>query len=92
MATARRAGLKLLQRKPKRWRAAPAADRTTGDPPMTDAAPQTVRLDDYTPPPWLVDKVHLTFRLDPDATRVTARVCPREGGCDAHGVRMCLGE
>ncbi len=41
---------------------------------MKDAAPQPVRLAEYTPPNWLVDDVHLTFRLDPKATRVVSRI------------------
>ncbi len=36
-----------------------------------------IRLADYTPPDWLVDTVHLTFRLAPAATRVTARLALR---------------
>ncbi|PKQ11580.1 MAG: aminopeptidase N [Alphaproteobacteria bacterium HGW-Alphaproteobacteria-1] len=41
---------------------------------MKDASPQTVYLKDYTPPAWLVDEVHLTFRLAPEATRVLSRI------------------
>ncbi len=41
---------------------------------MNDNSPQPVRLADYRPPPWLVDSVHLTFLLDPEATRVTSRI------------------
>ena len=46
---------------------------------MKDAAPQTVRSDpvrlaDYKAPNWLVEDVHLTFRLDPTATRVISRI------------------
>ncbi len=33
-----------------------------------------VRLSDYRPPAWLVERVDLAFRLDPAATRVTARM------------------
>ncbi|MBF9036635.1 aminopeptidase N [Rhodobacterales bacterium HKCCE2091] len=44
---------------------------------MKDAAPQPVHLADYQPPNWLVDKVELTFRLDPSATRVTSRIAFR---------------
>ncbi len=40
---------------------------------MTDPAP-TIRLEDYTPPAWLVDEVHLTFRLHPDRTRVLSKI------------------
>ncbi|RKF14967.1 aminopeptidase N [Roseovarius spongiae] len=44
---------------------------------MKDAVPQTIRLSDYTPPAYLVDEVHLTFRLNPSATRVTSRIAFR---------------
>jgi aminopeptidase N len=41
---------------------------------MTDPAPQTVYLADYTPPNWLVEEVHLTFKLAPHATRVLSKI------------------
>ncbi|WP_323783624.1 aminopeptidase N [Thalassovita sp.] len=41
---------------------------------MKDAAPQTIYLKDYTPPSYLVDSVHLTFRLSPEHTRVVSRI------------------
>ncbi|MEM7720520.1 MAG: aminopeptidase N [Pseudomonadota bacterium] len=44
---------------------------------MKDAAPQPVRLADYAPPAWLVDEVHLTFRLAPTATRVISKIAFR---------------
>jgi aminopeptidase N len=44
---------------------------------MKNSAPQTVRLSDYAPPPWLVDTVHLTFRLHPNETRVLSRIAFR---------------
>ncbi|MBS1303788.1 aminopeptidase N [Loktanella sp. SALINAS62] len=44
---------------------------------MKDSAPQTVHLADYTAPGWLVDSVHLTFHLSPDATRVISRIAFR---------------
>ncbi|WP_299944925.1 aminopeptidase N [uncultured Ruegeria sp.] len=45
---------------------------------MHDAAPTTIYLKDYTPFGFLVDNVHLTFDLAPNATRVTSRIafCP----------------
>jgi len=46
-------------------------------PAMKDAAPQTIHLSDYTPPAYLVDKVELTFRLDPERTRVLSRIAFR---------------
>ncbi len=39
---------------------------------MNDNSPQLVRLADYRPPSWLVDSIHLTFLLDPKATRVNS--------------------
>ncbi|MEM6498066.1 MAG: aminopeptidase N, partial [Pseudomonadota bacterium] len=44
---------------------------------MKDAAPQTIYLADYRPPAFLVDAVHLTFRLAPSATRVVSRIAFR---------------
>ncbi|MCV2881357.1 aminopeptidase N [Actibacterium sp. XHP0104] len=41
---------------------------------MTDGAQQPIYLADYTPFGWLIDQVELTFRLSPDATRVTSRI------------------
>ncbi|ETX29240.1 aminopeptidase N [Roseivivax isoporae] len=41
---------------------------------MKDAAPQTIYLKDYTPFGFTVEKVELTFRLAPTATRVTSRI------------------
>ena len=41
---------------------------------MQDQSPQTVYLADYAAPAYLVDTVHLTFRLDADATRVISRI------------------
>ncbi len=41
---------------------------------MTEPSPQKIFLADYTPPAFLVDDVHLTFRLAPSATRVIARI------------------
>ncbi|WP_296425177.1 aminopeptidase N [Yoonia sp.] len=44
---------------------------------MKDAAPQTIYLRDYTPPSFLVDSVHLTFKLSATATRVISRIALR---------------
>lgn len=41
---------------------------------MKDAASQTIYLEDYKPPAFLVDDVHLTFQLDPRKTRVISRI------------------
>ena len=39
---------------------------------MDHPAPQAILLKDYTPPPYLVDTVELSFDLHPDATLVTS--------------------
>ncbi|OWU80488.1 aminopeptidase N [Phaeobacter sp. 22II1-1F12B] len=41
---------------------------------MKDAAPTTVYLEDYQPFGYVVDSVHLTFDLAPNATRVKSRI------------------
>ncbi|WP_372674609.1 aminopeptidase N [Aquicoccus sp.] len=56
---------------------------------MKDAAPQTVYLEDYTPFGFTVEKVDLTFRLAPSATRVRSKIrfAPKP---DAPGRRFFL--
>jgi aminopeptidase N len=44
---------------------------------MRDATPGTIFLKDYTPFGFVADTVHLTFDLDPHATRVTSRIAFR---------------
>ncbi|SHJ64547.1 aminopeptidase N [Shimia gijangensis] len=41
---------------------------------MSDATAQTIYLEDYKPFGWIIDDVHLTFRLHPTATRVISRI------------------
>ena len=41
---------------------------------MPDASSQTIYLKDYKPFGWIIDDVHLTFRLHPTATRVVSRI------------------
>ncbi len=64
-----------------------------------DARPReqkTIYLADYTPPAYLVDKVDLTFRLHPSATRVISRIAFRpnpatgERGFFLHGIGLRL--
>ncbi|MGH7009895.1 MAG: aminopeptidase N, partial [Caulobacteraceae bacterium] len=43
-----------------------------------DARP--IRLSDYAPPPFLIDKVDLSFDLSPSATRVKAKLAIRRNG------------
>ncbi len=49
----------------------------------SDQAP-TIRLSEYSPPTYLVETVHLTFRLDPSATEVVSklRLTPNTGDSD----------
>ena len=47
---------------------------------MRTDTPQPIRLSDYTPPPFLVDEVELVFDLQPNATRVRARLSVRRNG------------
>ncbi|MEO0879940.1 MAG: aminopeptidase N, partial [Pseudomonadota bacterium] len=42
-------------------------------------APETVRLAEYTPPPFLIDTVDLYFSLDPKQTIVNSRLAVRRG-------------
>ena len=44
---------------------------------MQNEAPLTIYLKDYTPFGYLVDSVHLTFDLQPHATRVTSKIAFR---------------
>ncbi|WP_420859386.1 aminopeptidase N [Marivivens marinus] len=63
---------------------------------MKDASPQTIYLKDYTPFGWIVDRVHLTFRLSPTATRVLSRIefrpnpAATPGAFFLHGTDMAL--
>jgi aminopeptidase N len=47
---------------------------------MRTDTPQPIRLSDYRPPAFLVDEAHLTFDLQPSATRVKARLQVRRNG------------
>jgi aminopeptidase N len=47
---------------------------------MRTETPQPIRLSDYRPPAFLVDEVHLTFDLKPNATRVRAKLAVRRNG------------
>ncbi|MEP0564288.1 MAG: M1 family aminopeptidase, partial [Paracoccaceae bacterium] len=44
---------------------------------MSETAPKTIRLEDYRPPNWLIDDVHLTFKLHPEHTIVQSRIAFR---------------
>ncbi|EAR52616.1 aminopeptidase N [Oceanicola granulosus HTCC2516] len=53
---------------------------------------RTIHLKDYAPFPWLVERVDLTFRLSPDATRVLSRVAFRPNPDSAGGPFFLHGE
>ncbi|HEX7761662.1 MAG TPA: aminopeptidase N [Caulobacteraceae bacterium] len=60
---------------------------------MRTDTPQPIRLDDYTPPDFLIDEVHLDFDLQPGATRVKAKLQVRRSGdhdrpLKLHGERL----
>ncbi|MEM9012923.1 MAG: aminopeptidase N [Pseudomonadota bacterium] len=60
--------------------------------PDTAPPPAPTRLADYLHPAWLVEEVALTFRLDPKATRVTARIAfaanPARASDGPHDLRL----
>ena len=47
---------------------------------MRTETPQPIRLTDYRPPAFLIDEVHLTFLLEPNTTRVKAKMTVRRNG------------
>jgi len=51
---------------------------------------QPIRLADYTPPSHLIDRVDLTFRLSPGATRVLARIVFRPNPAVTAGADLWL--
>ena len=53
---------------------------------MTDNTTEARYLADYAPPAYLVDRCELTFRLDPDKTRVLSRIAfrPNPDATDRH--------
>ncbi len=55
---------------------------------MRTETPQPIRLSDYRPPAFLVDTVHLTFELEPHATRVRARLAVRRNGDHAEPLKF----
>ena len=55
---------------------------------MRTDTPQPIRLVDYRPPAFLVDEVHLTFDLKPNATRVKARLSIRRNGDHAEPLQF----
>ena len=59
---------------------------------MTVSRPEPVRLSDYTPYAFAVDRVELTFRLAPNATRVLSRIWFRPNAGAPRGVFRLDGE
>ncbi|HEX5262514.1 MAG TPA: aminopeptidase N [Phenylobacterium sp.] len=55
---------------------------------MRTDTPQPIRLVDYQPPSFLVDEVHLTFDLQPNATRVKAKLQVRRNGDHAEPLKF----
>ena len=55
---------------------------------MRTDTPQPIRLTDYRPPAFLVDEVHLTFDLKPNATRVKAKLQVRRNGDHAEPLKF----
>lgn len=47
---------------------------------MRTDTPHAIRLSDYRPPAYLIDEVHLAFLLEPNTTRVKARLAIRRNG------------
>jgi aminopeptidase N len=55
---------------------------------MRTDTPQPIRLADYRPPAFLVEEAQLTFDLQPNATRVRARLAMRRNGDHAAPLRL----
>ena len=55
---------------------------------MRTETPTPIRLADYAPPAYLIDKVRLEFNLEPNATRVKARLSVRRNGDHAQPLRL----
>jgi aminopeptidase N len=56
--------------------------------PMRTDTPQAIRLSDYRPPAFLVDEVFLAFDLQPNTTRVKAKLQIRRNGDHAEPLRF----
>ena len=60
---------------------------------MKTDTPRPIRLKDYQPPEYFIDKVDLDFRLDPTRTRVKARLDVRPNpAAKSHGALLLDGE
>ena len=52
------------------------------------ATPPVIRREDYRPPDWLVPEIALDIQLDPQATRVKARLTVRRNGAHTRPLRL----
>src|SRR3954454_17407087 len=57
---------------------------------MRTEDPRVVRLADYKPPDFLVDRVHLDIKLDLEMTRVTSRLSLRRNPNGSAGAPLVL--
>lgn len=55
---------------------------------MRTETPQPIRLSDYRPPAFLIDEAHLAFDLEPNTTRVKAKLSVRRNGDNAAPLRF----
>jgi aminopeptidase N len=55
---------------------------------MRTETPQPIRLSDYRPPAFLVDEAQLVFDLQPQATRVKAKLAVRRNGAHSAPLRF----
>jgi len=53
---------------------------------MRTETPRPIKLADYRPPAFLIDTVELTFRLEPNATRVVSKLAIRRNGQHAESL------
>ncbi len=59
---------------------------------MKDAAPRTIRLEDYRPPAYLIDTVDLDFDLQEEGSRVVARLAVKRNPNGSGGALRLDGE
>ena len=86
-----RNGRRRLSREPRSTGGDPGAarlGRVTNPFEMRTETPQPIRLSEYRPPAFLIDQVDLDFRLEPNATRVKARLAIRRNGDHAEALRL----
>ena len=57
---------------------------------MRDPEPRVIRLSEYRPPNWLIETVDIDVRLDPNATRVVAKLRIRSNPAGERGVPLIL--